>query len=84
MARGKHTRPRGRPRLAQPRLFAWVDLRTSVMHYLTPDAAAAGRGGGGRYVALCGWDLIPASMAEPGRGTCQEYTATVIPNQRTR
>ena len=80
---GKHTRPRGRPPLAlRPRLFAWVDLRTSITHFLTPDAAAAGRRSAGRYIALCGEDLIPASMTEPGRGYC-EPCRTSIPTQTT-
>lgn len=72
---GKHRRARGRPRLGlRPRLFAWVDLRTSLTHYLTPDAAAAGRKGGGHYIAVCGQTVIPAAMTEPGRGMCQSCT----------
>lgn len=87
MGKGKHRKPRRRARLClrPPGLFAWVDLRTKLTHLLTPDAAAAGRVGGGRYIALCGADVIPAAMTEPGRGYCQSCrTSTTIPTQRTR
>ncbi len=59
-----------RLRAAQPpglgRTVDMVDLRTSKVHLLTPDAAAADL-----KVALCGADVIPASLTEPGRGYCQ-------------
>jgi hypothetical protein len=86
MGKGKHRRLRRRARLAlrRPALVAWVDLRTSITHLLTPDAAAAGRVGGGRYIALCGADVIPASMTEPGRGYCQSCRTSSIPTQRSR
>lgn len=93
MGKSRHSRPnlweritRRRPRLAlrPPAPLEWVDLRTGITHLLTPDAAAAGRVRGGRYIALCGWDLIPADRTEPARGTCQECTAAVIPAQRSR
>ena len=85
MGKGKHRRPRGRPRalrLRPPALFAWVDLRTSITHLLTSDAAATGRVGEGRYIALYGVDLIPASMTDPGNGYCQSCYTTSIPHQR--
>lgn len=79
--RGKHRQRRGRPQLGlRPRVFAWVDLRTSVTHYLTPEAAAAGRRGGGRYIALCGAEVLTAGMTDPGRGTCPSCSSTT---QRT-
>lgn len=84
---GRH-RLNGRPRLRlrPPALIAWVDLRTELTHLLTPDAAAAGRVARGRYVALCGADVIPAAMTEPGTGYCQpcRSTCATIPSQRTR
>ncbi|MGH3899319.1 MAG: hypothetical protein ACRDTA_13975 [Pseudonocardiaceae bacterium] len=89
MGKGKHRRPRGAGHeLVDPRrLFRWVDVRTNTTHLLTPDAAAAGRLRAGRYVALCGADVLPASLTEPGRcGVCQPCTAAVvlIPAQRSR
>ena len=48
-----------------------VDVRSLVMHLLTPDAAAAGLRGKGRYIALCGAEVIPASLTEPGRSRCK-------------
>ncbi len=61
-----------------------MDIRTSESHLLTPDAAAAGRLGGERYIALCGADVIPASMVEPGSGYCEPCRAAVIPAQKSR
>jgi hypothetical protein len=89
--KAKHSRPslwerltRRRPRLAlrPPAPFDRVDLRTGITHLLTPDAAAAGRVRGERYIALCGAEVIPAGMTEPGRGHC-ETCRTAIPTQRT-
>lgn len=61
-----------------------VDVRSLVAHVLPADAAAAGRRGGGRYVALCGAEVIPASLtAAPERGYCQACS-TALPAQRTR
>jgi hypothetical protein len=52
------------------RMVEMVDRRTRVTHLLTPDAAEAAHGPGGRYLALCGAELIPAAMVEPGCGYC--------------
>jgi hypothetical protein len=75
---------RRRPRLAlrPPAPLERVDPRTGITHLVTPDAAAAGRVRGGRYLALCGAEVIPAGMTEPGRGHC-ETCRTAIPTQRT-
>jgi hypothetical protein len=62
--------------------IAQVDLRTDVRHLLTPDAVAAGRVKGGRYIALCGAQVVPA-MTE-SREDCQPCQAAVIPAQRSR
>ncbi len=40
--------------------------RTLLRHELAPGALAAGRGPRGGYVALCGADVLPAAMEEPG------------------
>ncbi len=91
MGKSKHRRPSLRERLTrrQPHLgvratIAWVDLRTGITHLLTPDAAAAGRVRVGRYLALCGAEVIPAAMTEPGHGDCQPCHAAAIPAQRSR
>lgn len=49
---------------------------------LTPDALAAGRHPAGRYIALCGQDVLPAGLAEPERGRCTSCVS--IPAQRLR
>jgi hypothetical protein len=93
MGKGKHSRPRfwerltcRRPRLAlrPPAPLEWVDLRSGITHLLTPEAAAAGRVKRGRYVALCGVEVIPAGMTEPGRGDCQPCRVAAIPGQRSQ
>ncbi len=93
MGKGKHRRPsvlerltRRRPRLAlrPPAPLEWVDLRTGITHLLTPDAAAAGRVRGGRYIALCGAEVIPAAMTESGEGDCQPCRVAAIPAPRSR
>lgn len=60
----KHRLLRRRHRLTPWRrcLVDMVDIRSLVMHLLTPDAAAAGLRGNGRYIAVCGADVIPASL----------------------
>lgn len=59
-----------------------VDIRTLVAHVLSDAAVVAGRRGGGRYFALCGVEVIPASLtAGPEGGYCGSCTA--IPTPRT-
>jgi hypothetical protein len=47
-----------------------VDSRTEVTHWVTDDAFAAGRRAAGRYRAMCGVLVLPASLAAPGRHHC--------------
>lgn len=49
-----------------------VDVGSLVAHELTHAAFAAGRGPQGRYVGLCGAEVVPAAMEETGRGPCEE------------
>ena len=88
----KHRRPnlwerliRRQPGPARPvRItIAQVDAHTGVRHLLTPDAVAAGRVKAGRYIALCGAQVIPAPT---GSGVkCQPcQIAAAIPTQRNR
>ncbi|MGH3902558.1 MAG: hypothetical protein ACRDTA_30730 [Pseudonocardiaceae bacterium] len=60
---------RRRPRLAlrSPAPIELLDLRTGLTHLLTPAAAAAGRVRAGRYLALCGAQVIPAATTESGQ-----------------
>ncbi|MGH3753107.1 MAG: hypothetical protein ACRDRP_10485 [Pseudonocardiaceae bacterium] len=62
-----------------------ADIRTVLAHLVTPDAAAAGRGPTGRYLALCAAELIPAAREEPGHGYCQPCLSShQTPSQRPR
>jgi hypothetical protein len=54
---GRHRRASRRPRTVE-----MVDARTLQAHFLTDEALDAGRRGAGRYVALCGRDVLPASL----------------------
>ena len=59
-----------------------VDARTLTAHFLTLDALAAGRLPHSRYIALCGRDVLPASLTEPGGRRC--LFCVSIPSQRAR
>ncbi|MBV8539371.1 MAG: hypothetical protein JO364_13150 [Pseudonocardiales bacterium] len=59
--RGETARDRSRSRLA-----GVTDAGTLVEHLLTGGAASDGRG---RYVAVCGARVLPASLTPPG-GFC--------------
>jgi hypothetical protein len=67
---------------ARQRAVELVDARTLTAHFLTLDALASGRLPKGRYIALCGQDVLPASLAEPGRGRCR--LCIPIPSQKSR
>jgi hypothetical protein len=69
-------------RTTRHRTVEVVDARTLTAHCLTMDALAAGRLPKGRYITLCGQDVLPASLAEPGRNRC--LSCVPIPSQRTR
>lgn len=78
---GKHSLKRKKAERAQRRRTAEVvDARTLQSHLLTPDALAAGLSAAGRYIALCGEDVVPASLTEPGNGRCSSCVS--IPAQR--
>jgi hypothetical protein len=67
---GRHRREDHRARLRR-RTVEMVDARTLQAHLLTDEALAAGRRGDGRYIALCGSDVLPASLAAAERGFCR-------------
>lgn len=52
----------------------WVIVMTGTdgqQHYVTEDAAASGRRSG-RYVGVCGRDIVPASLTTPDGAACHE------------
>lgn len=78
---GKH-RLTGHRTITKRRGVEMVDIRSLVTHVLSDAAAVAGRRGGGRYIALCGAEVIPASLtAAPEGGYCGSCVA--IPTQRS-
>ena len=80
---GRHSIKRKKAERAERRGIAEVvDARTLRAHLLTPDALVAGQHAAGRYIALCGQDVLPASLTEPGRGRCPSCVS--IPAQRSK
>ncbi|MGH3887740.1 MAG: hypothetical protein ACRDSZ_14435 [Pseudonocardiaceae bacterium] len=63
-------------------IIEMVNVRGLIAHFLSAGAAAAGRGGG-RYVALCGAEVIPASPTALPKGFCRTCS-TALAGQRTR
>ena len=67
----------GRRRRAQPPAarvsvgtIEFADGPTGIAHRVTTDAFAEGRRAGGRYLAVCGAQVLPASLAAPARSHC--------------
>jgi hypothetical protein len=80
---GRHRlRDRRVQRTTRHRAIEVVDVRTLTAHFLTMDALAAGRLPTGRYIALCGHDVLPASLTEAGRSRCP--SCVLIPSQKSR
>lgn len=50
--------------------IAVTDGLTRVTHRVSSEAMSQGRRAGGRYQAVCGVQLWPASLTEPGRERC--------------
>jgi hypothetical protein len=78
---GRH-RLKSVQRTVRHRAVEVVDARTLTAHFLTMEALATGRLPKGCYIALCGQDVLPASLAEPGRSRCP--LCVPIPSQRSR
>jgi hypothetical protein len=75
---GKHRRGAAhRPAVPvrAPRHIGIVDSRTHVQHLMTHEVAAAHRHAG-RYLALCGAQVLAASLTTPERRRCQMCRAT--------
>jgi hypothetical protein len=47
-----------------------TDRCTGVAHRVTDDAFAEGKRDGGSYVAICGAEVLPASLSAPPRSHC--------------
>lgn len=79
---GKHRLRGQRVERATPhRAVEVVDACTLTVHFLTDDALAAGQRASGRYVALCGQDVLPASLTESGYSRCTSCVS--IPRQKS-
>lgn len=48
----------------------FADGPTGIAHRVTAEAFAADRRAGGRYVALCGAQVLPESLSTPARYHC--------------
>lgn len=80
---GRHSKAKHRNQQAANRgMVEMVDIHTGENHLLTLDAAAAGRRAPNRYLALCGVDVLPASLTDPGQGYYWSCRST-IPTQRS-
>ena len=79
---GRHSKVRHRNQVAPRGMVEMVDIRTGQNHLVTPDAAAVGRRAPNRYLALCGADVLPAALIDPGTGYCWSCR-TSIPSQRS-
>jgi hypothetical protein len=80
---GKHSlKGRRVQRTSRRRAVEVVDARTLTAHFLTMDALDAGRRPKGRYIALCGQDVLPASLTEPGSRRCPSCVS--IPSQKSK
>lgn len=69
---GRHSKRRGPHRVPEqrgPRRLGITDAHTHVEHLVTDESAMEHRHSG-RYLAMCGAQVLAASLAAPGRGHC--------------
>jgi hypothetical protein len=59
-----------------------VDRCTEVAHRVTDEAFAAGRRDGGCYRAVCGAQVLPASLTAPARGHCPACERSSAPPRK--
>lgn len=69
---------------ARRRTIDVVDAATHTAHRLTESALAAGRRGRGRYVALCGVEVHPASLTVAEQGYCGSCSTSRTALERAR
>lgn len=82
---GRHRSTAHRPGFTvrrPPRLVELVEAVTSTTHLITLDALAAGRKGRGRYIAVCGADVIPHALVAPPGPPCRTCRACTVPTPR--
>jgi hypothetical protein len=82
MGRHSKLKHRTRPHPAPKGMIEMVDARTGQNHLLTLDAAAAGRQAPHRYLTLCGTQILPAALVDPGTGYCWSCRSCTIPIPR--
>ncbi|MGH3886111.1 MAG: hypothetical protein ACRDSZ_05975 [Pseudonocardiaceae bacterium] len=76
-------RPAQQATTVWPAAIEMVDAGTLAAHLVTGEAVAVGRRAKtGRYRALCGVEVLCASLTEPGRGRCPSCRS--LPTQRSR
>ncbi len=72
---GRHSKRRGAPAQISeqrgPRPRGITDAQTHLEHLVTDESLAAHRHSG-RFLALCGIEVLAASLTDPGRGRCPE------------
>jgi hypothetical protein len=68
----KGRRPQAPQHRVPHRAIEVVDARTLLGHFLTLDAFAAGQLPDGRYIALCGEDVLPCTPCR----TAQPYASS--------
>ncbi len=70
---GRHNKRRGVhaliPQQRGPRPVGITDAYTHIQHFMSDQSAMAHRHAG-RYLALCGIEVLAASLAERERGQC--------------
>jgi hypothetical protein len=59
-----------------------VDRCTEVAHRVTDEAFAAGRRDGGCYRAMCGAQVLPASLTAPPRSHCLDCERNSAPPRK--
>jgi hypothetical protein len=67
---GRGRRARGPVATAPGCTIAFADGPTGIAHRVTDAAFAAGRRAEGRYVALCGAQVLTVSLTAPARFHC--------------
>jgi hypothetical protein len=83
---GRHSKRGAHARIPTQRESLSVgitDARTRIEHLMTDVSAMAHRHSG-RYLALCGAEVLAASLAERERGQCQPCREQAAPVPRVR
>lgn len=81
---GRHSTAKHRNPQAPRRTVQIPDARDRRVHLLTSDALAEGRRPQGRYLALCGEEVLPAALVDSGQDRCSPCWSKTIPGQRRR